>query len=71
MLKVEYEYKKGFLYVNLEGILTIKSSFELSNSLIFISRWNNIDNIVLNIEKAIGPNKYLNYILEDLFDYIA
>ena len=53
MLKVNYEYKKGFLFVNLEGTLDSKNMYELINSMKVITTWNGINKVVLNIEKVI------------------
>ena len=69
MLKVNYEYKKGFLFVNLEGTLDSKNMYELINSMKVITTWNGINKVVLNIEKVIAlSDKYIKYILEDMSD---
>ncbi len=69
MLKVNYEYKKGFLFVNLEGILDSNNMYELSNSLKVITKWNGIDKVVLNIEKVIAlSDRYIKYIIDDMSD---
>lgn len=69
MLKVNYEYKKGFLLVNLEGILDSNNMYELSNSLKVITKWNGIDKVVLNIEKVIAlSDRYIKYIIDDMSD---
>lgn len=69
MLKVNYKYIKGFLFVNLEGTLNSNNMYELSNSLRQIIKWNGIDKVVLNIEKVIAlSDRYIKYIIEDLSD---
>ena len=69
MLKVNYEYKKGFLLVDLEGILDSKNMYELISSIRVITKWNGIDKVILDIEKVIAlSDRYINYILEDMSD---
>ena len=67
MLKVNYEYKKGFLVVNLEGILDSRNMYELINSIKVITTWNGINRVILDIEKVIAlSDKYIKYIIEDM-----
>jgi hypothetical protein len=71
MLKVNYCFKKGLLFINLEGILNIKSTLELSNSISFMIEWIGFNNIVLDIKKAIVSDKYLFFLLDNIFDTIT
>ena len=69
MLKVNYEYKKGFLVVYLEGILDSRNMYELINSIKVITTWNGINRVILDIEKVIAlSDKYIKYIIEDMSD---
>ena len=69
MLKVNYEYKKGFLVVYLEGILDSRNMYELINSIKVITTWNGINKVILDIEKVIAlSDKYIKYIIEDMSD---
>lgn len=69
MLKVNYEYKGGVLFVRLEGSLDSKNIYLLSNSIKKIIKIGGFLYIVINVEKVIALNdSYLRFLIEDIKD---
>ena len=67
MLRVNYEYKKGVLFVRLEGSLDSRNIYLLCNSIKQIIRIGGIRYTVLNIEKVYALNdSYIRYLLDDI-----
>ena len=67
MLKVNYEYKKGVLFVRLDGNLDSRNIYLLVNSIKQIIRIGGIRFVVLNVENVYALNdSYIRYLLEDI-----
>lgn len=67
MLKVNYEYKGGVLFVRLEGILDSKNIYLLSNSIKDTIRIGGFLYVVINVEKVMALNdSYLRFLIEDI-----
>lgn len=67
MLKVNYEYKGGVLFVRLVGNLDSKNIYLLSNSIKEIIRIGGFIYIVINVENVVALNdSYLRFLIDDI-----
>ena len=67
MLSVNYEYKKGVLFVRLEGCLESRNIYLLGNSIKQIIKIGGIKYVVLNVEKVGALNdSYIRFLIEDI-----
>jgi len=67
MLKVNYEYKGGVLFVRLEGSLDSKNIYLLSNSIKQIIKIGGIIYVVINVENVIALNdSYIRFLIDDI-----
>ena len=67
MLKVNYEYKGGVLFVRMEGELDSRNIYLLSNSIKQILKIGGIKYTVLNVENVYALNdSYIRYLLDDI-----
>ena len=67
MLKVNYEYKRGVLFVRLYGNLDSRNIYLLVNSIKQIIKIGGIRFIVLNVENVYALNdSYIRYLIEDI-----
>lgn len=67
MLRVNYEYKKGVLFVRLEGSLDSKNIYLLSSSIKRIIMIGGIKYVVINVEKVYALNdSYIRFLIEDI-----
>lgn len=51
MLDILYEFRRGILFIRLEGELTKDTYLKYKNDIIFMIKENGIKNVVLNLEK--------------------
>ena len=69
MLKVNYEYKGGVLFVRMEGELDSRNIYLLSSSVKKILKIGGIKYTVLNVENVYALNdSYIRYLVEDIKD---
>ena len=69
MLRVNYEYKGGVLFVRLNGILESRNIYLLSNSIKQIIKIGGIKYIVINLEEVRCLNdSYIRFLIEDIKD---
>lgn len=69
MLNVNYEYKKGVLFVRLEGSLDSRNIYLLVDSIKRIIKIGGIKFIVLNVENVYALNdSYIRYLIDDIKD---
>lgn len=67
MLEVNYEYKKGALFVRLDGNLDIKNIYLLINSIRQVIKIGGISYTIINLEKVKALNdSYIRIILDEL-----
>ena len=67
MLRVNYEYKKGVLFVRLYGALDSRNIYLLSNSIKQIIKIGGIKYTVLNVEKVYAlNNSYIRFLIDDI-----
>lgn len=67
MLRVNYEYKGGVLFVRLDGNLDSRNIYLLSNSIKQIIKIGGIKYTVLNVEKVYALNdSYIRFLIEDI-----
>ena len=67
MLKVNYEYKGGVLFVRLNGILESRNIYLLSNSIKQIIKIGGIKYIVINLEEVSCLNdSYIRFLIDDI-----
>ena len=67
MLKVNYEYKGGVLFVRMEGELDSRNIYLLSNSIKQILKIGGIKYTVLNVENVCALNdSYIRYLVDDI-----
>lgn len=69
MLKVNYEYKGGVLFVRLDGNLDSRNIYLLSNSIKQIIKIGGIIYVVINVENVIALNdSYIRFLIDDIRD---
>jgi len=67
MLRVNYEYKGGVLFVRLDGNLDSRNIYLLSNSIKQIIRIGGIIYTVLNVENVSALNdSYIRFLIDDI-----
>ena len=67
MLKVNYEYKGGVLFVRLDGNLDSRNIYLLSNSIKQIIKIGGIIYVVINVENVIALNdSYIRFLIDDI-----
>lgn len=67
MLKVNYEYKGGVLFVRLEGNLDSRNIYLLSNSIKQIIKIGGIIYVVINVENVVALNdSYIRFLIDDI-----
>jgi hypothetical protein len=67
MLRVNYEYRKGVLFVRVEGCLDSRNIYLLDNSIKQIIKIGGIKYVVLNVEKVCALNdSYIRFLIEDI-----
>lgn len=67
MLRVNYEYKGGVLFVRLDGNLDSRNIYLLSNSIKQVIKIGGIRYTVLNVEKVYALNdSYIRFLVEDI-----
>lgn len=67
MLRVNYEYKGGVLFVRLDGNLDSRNIYLLSNSIKQIIKIGGIKYTVINVENVVALNdSYVRFLIEDI-----
>lgn len=67
MLKVNYEYKGGVLFVRLNGILDSRNIYLLSSSIKQVIKIGGIKYIVINLEDVKALNdSYIRFLIDDI-----
>lgn len=67
MLKVNYEYKGGVLFVRLDGNLDSRNIYLLCNSIKQVIRIGGIKYTVINVENVYALNdSYVRFLIEDI-----